>query len=355
MNAREAIGAAADWVRSIAARIDGYAGAYLSGSALERAPEAEWPLDSDVDVVLVYDGLVPAKIGKLRWKGALLEPTWMPKQAFADFDGVMRTHYLAWGLHGGCVLDDPQGWLRPLAEHVAAEYLREDWLRARVDAVAALARRHIDGISSAQSPEDRLMSCAFGPSCAAFPILAAAGRNCTVRKRIPAARAVLATQGRMDFARRLEQGLGCENMGRDELWRHMDALERAFDAAARTDGPSRTYPFRSDIRPEARSVAIDGSRRMIEGDHPADAVFWMMATFARSLTVLRMDDAALYAAHLPALQAFAAALGVDGPERALERQRLARQILMESEQVAAEILSKTARRESGLQRASDVL
>ena len=333
---------AAEWVRNVAASMMGYAGAYLSGSALERAPEAEWPEDSDVDVVLVFDGVLPGKIGKLRWQGVLLEPTVMEKRVFEDFDNVMRTHYLAWGLHGGQVLDDPQGWLAPLARRVCAEYLHEKWLRARVASTAALARRNLDGISSAQTPEDRLMSCGFGPSCIAFPILAAAGRNCTVRKRIPAARAALEDHGEATFFPQLERALGCEGMSREALRAHLSALEQTFDIASRTDGPSRSYAFRSDIRPEARDVAIDGCRKLLEGDHPTDAVFWMMATFARCQIVLRMDDPALYAQRLPALQAFAAALGVDTPEKALQRQQLARTILAQAEDVAGRIVKRTA-------------
>ena len=342
MNTRMAIEMAAEWVRNVAASMMGYAGAYLSGSALERAPEAEWPEDSDVDVVLVFDGVLPGKIGKLRWQGVLLEPTVMEKRVFEDFDNVMRTHYLAWGLHGGQVLDDPQGWLAPLARRVCAEYLHEKWLRARVASTAALARRNLDGISSAQTPEDRLMSCGFGPSCIAFPILAAAGRNCTVRKRIPAARAALEDHGEATFFPQLERALGCEGMSREALRAHLSALEQTFDIASRTDGPSRSYAFRSDIRPEARDVAIDGCRKLLEGDHPTDAVFWMMATFARCQIVLRMDDPALYAQRLPALQSFAAALGVDTPEKALQRQQLAQTILAQAEDVAERIVKRTA-------------
>lgn len=342
MQTKDAVAAARDWVRA-EVRAPGYAGAYLSGSVLERADDAEWPMDSDVDVVLVCDGELPAKIGKLRWQGVLVEPTWMERRAFANFEDVMSTHYLAWGLHAGRVLDDPQGWLAALADRVKAEYLREKWLRARVNSVAALARRHISGIARAQTPEDRLMSCGFGPSCIAFPILAAAGRNCTVRKRIPAARAVLAEFGLDAFSPQLDRALGCTELTREELLRHMDALERTFDAAARTDGPSRTYPFRADIRMEAKDVAIGGSRQMILGEHPTDAVFWMMATFARCQIVLRMDDPALYADRLPALMDFAAALGVDTPEGALARQALAEELLADALDAAEKIIACTAR------------
>ncbi|MCI5652125.1 MAG: hypothetical protein MR295_07820 [Ruminococcus bromii] len=45
-------------------------------------------------------------------------------------------------------------------------------------------------------------------------------------------------------------------------------------------------------------------------DHPEDAVFWMLATFSRCLTVLWMDDRAFWAREATALSDFAASLSV---------------------------------------------
>ena len=45
-------------------------------------------------------------------------------------------------------------------------------------------------------------------------------------------------------------------------------------------------------------------------DHPEDAVFWMLATFSRCLTVLWMDDRAFWARETAVLSEFVASLGV---------------------------------------------
>ena len=53
MTHAQAYEAARSWIDEFGRTTAGYAGAYLSGSFLEHAPEAEWPADSDVDVVIL--------------------------------------------------------------------------------------------------------------------------------------------------------------------------------------------------------------------------------------------------------------------------------------------------------------
>jgi hypothetical protein len=118
-------------------------------------------------------------------------------------------------------------------------------------------------------------------------VLVAALRNPTVRLRFPAARAVLHQAGRTDVYERFLGLLGCADVGRDVVERHLDGLETVFDRAA---AAARTpFPFSGDITPQARAVAIDGSRRLVEaGDH-REAVFWIVATHARCRQILDAD------------------------------------------------------------------
>lgn len=75
--------------------------------------------------------------------------------------------------------------------------------------------------------------------------------------------------------------------------RCLDALGRTFDATAAV---ARTpFLFSSDITAAARPIAIDGSRALIDrGDH-REAVFWILATYARCQTILTADAPALAA------------------------------------------------------------
>lgn len=338
-----AIRAAADWVQSEAAQMPGYCGAYLSGSVLERGMDEVWPQDSDVDVVLVFDGALPAKIGKFRRDGVLLEITGMRRDDFADDASVLSTHYLAFALNGGQVLDDPQGLLIPLARRVQAEFWKEEWLLRRVETTAAIALRHISGMTQAAAPEDVLMRCCFGPSAIALPVLAAAGKNCTVRKRLPKARKVLQAYGFDSFAAELEAALGCRGMRTEALLPHMDALERVFEIAMQTEGPSADYAFRSDIRPDAKAVAVGGTRELILGENPADGVFWLSATFARCMTILHMDDIKAYEACLPDMHALMETLGVADAEAVAARQQLALSTLEKAKEISKMIAAGAAK------------
>jgi len=153
---------------------------------------------------------------------------------------------------------------------------------------------------------------------------------------------VLQEHGFGDFEGRLEDALGCRGMTAEELLPHMDALERTYYRAMNTNGPSENYAFRSDIRPDVQAAAIGGTRALLLGAHPSDAVFWMMATFARCMIVLRMDDMNAYAASLPDMQAFAAALGVGDEKSVADRQLLAWRTLEEAEQITRIIAGQCA-------------
>jgi hypothetical protein len=76
-------------------------------------------------------------------------------------------------------------------------------------------------------------------------------------------------------------------MGRSRAEHHLGALAAAFDAAA---AARRTpFVFAADISDLGRPIAIDGSRELIEGGSHREAVFWMVATYARCQKVLAHD------------------------------------------------------------------
>ena len=76
-------------------------------------------------------------------------------------------------------------------------------------------------------------------------------------------------------------------MSRFQAEEHLRAVAAAFDAAKQA--VATPLFFSADISGRARPIAIDGSRELIErGDH-REAVFWLVATYARCLMVLRND------------------------------------------------------------------
>jgi hypothetical protein len=69
--------------------------------------------------------------------------------------------------------------------------------------------------------------------------------------------------------------------------RHLDELSEVFDQAVAV--AKTPFFFSGDITPDRRPVAIDGSQQLTHnGDH-REAVFWLIAAYARCQKILSAD------------------------------------------------------------------
>ncbi len=341
MNVQEARAFAGEWVEQYGSRFPGYCGAYLSGSFLQASSHDTWPETSDVDIVLVIDaGHSQIKPGKFHYRGVLLEVTLILKQEYASHEHILTTHYLAYALHIDGILADPQGWLKPLHCEIKAQYAKDYWVRKRCQSFFARIRDDVARFDKDAPFHEQVTRWLFPTGITTFPILAAALQNCTVRKRYTAARMVLEAYGLMDFYPRLIHMLTGDTLKEDHLPGHLQELEITFDLAVKTSGPSVHYPFRSDISQTSRSIAIDGCRELIESAYPAEAVFWMAATFARCHAILSMDAPDMHQKRLPAFQAFMSAIGITGPEAIVRRNQKLLAFLPEVQLVTEDIIQK---------------
>ena len=139
-------------------------------------------------------------------------------------------------------------------------------------------------------------------------LLTAGPRNPTVRLRFLAARTLLADYGRPGFHQELLALLGCAELPRERVERHLTAMTAAFDTAAAV--AATPFPFSSDITPAARPVAVDGSRDLIDRVHHREAVFWIAATYARCLAILASDAPAAAPGHTPGFSELLGDLGI---------------------------------------------
>ncbi|MFC7586882.1 hypothetical protein ACFQYP_26465 [Nonomuraea antimicrobica] len=94
-------------------------------------------------------------------------------------------------------------------------------------------------------------------------------------------RELLAEHGRLEFYEGLLDLLGCAELSPARVAGHLAVLEKVFDATASVRVPA--YRFDSDISPAARPAAIDGSRELIDRGLHREAIFWLVATYARCL------------------------------------------------------------------------
>ena len=281
MTVSEARALAARWVAEHAAGTPGFAGALLGGSAAWSPGHAELPATSDVDVMVVTDdpGAAPAR-SKRRYAGLLLEVTVLPWDQLRSPEGSL----------------DPSA---PLPSQVLA------WL--------------------------------FPTGVTTHVLLTAGLRNPTVRLRYLAARTLLADYGRPGFHQELLALLGCAELPRERVERHLTAMTAAFDTAAAV--AATPFPFSSDITPAARPVAVDGSRDLVGRGHHREAVFWIAATYARCLAILASDAPAAAPGYTPGFSALLGDLGIASPADLGRRAGEVRGFLPRLRGVAAAILA----------------
>ena len=260
MRIGEAKDAARAWVHDHATRAPGFAGAYLAGSTTWLGDDDPLPVGTDVDVMVVRNGLeAPPKLGKFVYEGALLEVTYVAADTLRSPDVVLADYHLAPCFRAPFVIADPTGVLTALQAAVGPEYARRRWVRARV----ANARERIVDRLAAPASHDALpgqvLAWLFPTGVTTHMLLVAGLRNPTVRRRYAAVHELLVEYDRADFSEALLDLLGCAQVTRARVEHHLDGLTRLFDATA-PYAPAAPFFYSSDLTEIARPIAIDGTR-----------------------------------------------------------------------------------------------
>lgn len=285
MHVREAKAIAEEWVRENASRELTFRGAFFSGSIRSIPPDAELPPTSDVDVFVVLDVATrPPKLGKILFRGVLLEITYIAASDLANVEAVATNYHLAPCFASDNIIADPSGQLRALHRVIAPTFNSADATRARCENAIAKIEAGLNSIDPSMHWPDQVLCWMFPTGVTTHVILVAARQNPTVRLRYLAARKLLHELHRDHMYERLLRLLCGASVTRDQVQRHLHVLAGVFDAAAKVD--EQKFFFSSDITPAARPIAIDGSQQLIDsGDH-REAVFWIIATFARCMKIL---------------------------------------------------------------------
>lgn len=301
---------ARQWVTEAAVTTPGFYGAYFAGSINWLPDEAELPPTSDIDITVVYaSDTSPSKLGKFVYHGVTLEVSHTPRDQLASPEVILSDYRIAGSFHVPSVIADPSGELTQLQTAVAQEYTRRTWVYRRCEDARANLLRHAANLDPTRPFHDQVTAWLFATGVTTHVLLAAGLKNPTVRRRCLAARELLAEVGRLDFYETLLELLGCARMSQARANEHLNALAPAFDAAA---GVIKSpFPFAADLTAGARPIAIDGSRELIETGYPREAVFWLVATYARCQKVLYEDAPAdLYHQFDPGFRALVGDLGI---------------------------------------------
>jgi hypothetical protein len=312
MLVREARDVARQWVIDEAANLPGFVGAFHTGSTIWLPDESVLPATSDVDVMLVLDDPdPPQKPGKIAYQGVILDVSYLAAGGVRSAEQVLRHYHLAGSFRCPNVIVDPSGNLTAMQTVVSHQFARRHWVRQRCEHAASTVHRHLDGLRSADALHGQVMAWLFGTGVTTHLLLVAGLRNPTIRTRYLAARDLLAEYGQISFYLELLALLGCAEMTRQQATQHLTALADAFDAASAVI--RSPFIFASDLSAQARPIAIDGSRDLIERGDQREAIFWIVATYARCMAVFHQDAPALTERYETGLWHLLADLGIDSP------------------------------------------
>jgi hypothetical protein len=330
---------AAEWVTLYLSEESWFRGAYFSGSTILLNENEEISAASDMDVVVVMaHDETPLKLGKFRYKGVLIEITYLSWSKLQLGEDVLTDYHLAGSFRVNTLISDPTGHLEKLQQFVSAHFAEKTWVLHRCENARLRIEHGLKSINPRDPWHDQVTSWLFPTGVTTHVILVAALQNPTVRLRYLKVQDVLKEYGYEDVYSELLRLLGVCDLTAERAEHHLRALEQTFDAAVSV---ARTpFFFSSDITAEARPIVIDGSRELIRSGFHREAVFWMVATFARCHKIFEVDGSdGIQFKHRPAFDAMAADLGISSTDDLTRRAEDALDFLPKLWEIAESIIS----------------
>lgn len=281
-NARQV---AQEWVETAGRHLPGFAGAWLAGSLAWLPDDALIPRWSDTDILIVLQGTNPPKLGKLLYNDVLLEVSFLEFDAVADAARLAADYRVSCSFVQGTLLADPTGRLAEVRASLASGFFRPQAIEERIHQVREASRSALTGEPSTSRSLPWQAMWVFPAGLPTHMPLLAIGENPTVRRRYEKVHAVFAQAGRSDLYDDLLAATGYGDLTHDDVLAFWEATATAFDRASPYSARATSF-FASDISPVARPISIDGTFAAIEAGHHREALFWLVATQARSLAII---------------------------------------------------------------------
>lgn len=279
---------AREWVINETPHLPGFLGAFFHGSINWLPDDATLPATSDLDVVVVLDGTTPLpERTKFLYRRVMIDVSYLPWGQIATPEQVLGLSHLAGSLKAPGIILDPSGKLVNLQASVSAGYARRAWVYRRCDYVIGKISQHLRAQNESDPFHDQVTNWLFETGLTTHVLLVAGLKNPTVRKRYLAVRDLLADYGRSDFYGELLDLLGCTWMSQQIVESHLSRLAEAYDMASAVI--KTPFVFAADISKIARPNVIDGSQELISRGSHREAIFWMVATYARCMKVFFSD------------------------------------------------------------------
>lgn len=285
MTAREAMDIARQWVNAEAISMEGFAGAFFTGSVLWMADDAQVPATSDVDLHVLLSVKLPKPSNqKFRYHDVIFDVGFESLAQNLDPEAKARSGLWACHFSRDNVISDPTGALCKIQEVVRGSYTRERAVLERCNSLAESALSWLDGLGHSQVYETVARFPPAAIQAATIPVLAVLGLP-TARRGLSVARQVLRKWSRIDLYQTVLEALEASSLTARDVERQMEETTKAFDLAVRV--AVAPYPWQNLLCEEGRYCVIDGTRKMIQIGQYREAAPYLL--FIRSNCQIVID------------------------------------------------------------------
>lgn len=276
------------WVMEEASKKPAFAGAYFIGSINWMLDDAPYPLTSDVDVQIVFEGSDPPdEHRKFHYQGVILEVSYIPRDDLQSPDAILGNYPLACHFTRSNIIADPTSQLTKIQETVSREYTQRKWVYKRCEHARDWTLTSLQWLNESEPFHDQVFAWLYSTAIPTHILLMAGLKNPTVRKCFVASREVLASYDHLQIYDSMLDILGSTKMSQTQAELHLGSLTEAFDIAKEV--VKTPFFFSTDISDIARPAMIDGSKKLIESGYHREAVYWIAVVFSWCQKILYND------------------------------------------------------------------
>lgn len=272
----DALATAANWLQTTEIEC---IGAFIGGSAATSDPAMPYSPTSDIDCYLVVMGEPPAtKIGKIVIEGVLLDISWI---SWHQIEAAPTDAVIGSLLNLGIVVDDAEDRLQRAQRDIRKTFAHPTAVTLRLEDMKGRIRGGLKADSSDRSNPEQVMNWLFPATLTTHLPLVQHCVPLTVRKRFVAAKRVMSTEAYEE----LLALYGFADVEQDQAQRWLDLTADILAENADLAQASSRFWASDLLAPE---IAIGGSQELINAGLHREALYWIIATSARCLT-LRAD------------------------------------------------------------------
>lgn len=272
MNVKQVKDIVKQWVFEEASHLPDFDGAFIAGSTNWLQDDTPFPATSDVDVKIVLaDPNVPNTFQKQVYEDVMLDVSYLSSIEVQSPDTILSNYYLAGHFTTANIVLDPSGQLTRIQVVVSKDFARRKWVHQRCEHARNQVLNSLQWLQASDPFHDQVFAWLYPASTLNHVLLVAGLQNPTVTRMFAATRDLLTTYNLLPFHETLLTLLGSVDLDQAQVENHLAATIEVFNVAK--DVIKTPFFGSTDISDDARSIAIDSNRTLIEQGYHREAMF----------------------------------------------------------------------------------